>query len=260
MQVVLLAGGKGTRISEESIARPKPMIEIGGIPILVHIMRHYSHYGYHEFIICAGYKSQMIKDFFKNYYMYMVDTTFDMRNNAVVSHSEHAKVHPWTVTVVDTGLETMTGGRLRRIRRFLGDEPFFMTYGDGLSDVDMNALADAHRKSGCQATVTAVQPPARYGRFSIAGGKISGFIEKPVEENDWINGGFFVINPSALDRVAGDETPWEGKPMESLAADGELAPYFHHGFWQPMDTLRDKMQLEAIWESGKAPWKTEENG
>ena len=255
MQVVLLAGGKGTRISEETIARPKPMIEIGGIPILVHIMRHYSYYGHHEFIICAGYKSQMIKDFFKNYYMYMVDTTFDLRNNEIISHSEHDKVHPWTVTVVDTGLESMTGGRLRRIERFLRDEPFFMTYGDGLSDIDVNALADTHRKNNCQVTVTAVQPPARYGRFSIAEGKITGFIEKPVEENDWINGGFFVINPTALERIAGDDTPWEGEPMETLAADGQLAPYFHYGFWQPMDTLRDKKQLEAIWASGKAPWK-----
>ncbi|MCD8140584.1 MAG: glucose-1-phosphate cytidylyltransferase [Planctomycetaceae bacterium] len=255
MQVVLLAGGLGTRISEETAARPKPMIEIGGIPILVHIMRLYSHYGHNEFVVCAGYKSQVIKDFFRNFYMYMVDTTFDMENNEVISHGESVDMPPWRVTVVDTGLETMTGGRLRRIRSYLRDEPFFMTYGDGLADVDMHALLETHQKSNCLATVTAVQPPARYGRFSIADGRITGFIEKPADESDWINGGFFVIHPSALDRITDDDEPWERMPMESLAAEGKLAPYFHRGFWQPMDTLRDKRQLEAMWEKGNAPWK-----
>jgi glucose-1-phosphate cytidylyltransferase len=255
MQVVILAGGKGTRINEESTLRPKPMIELGGIPIIVHIMRYFSHFGHNDFIICAGYKSRMIKEFFNNYYVYMIDATFDMRSNNVTWHHEECEIEPWRVTVVDTGLETMTGGRLQRIRRFLNDEPFFMTYGDGLAVVDLTAIADAYRKSGCSAMVTAVQPPGRFGRFAIADGKITGFIEKPRGDGDWINGGYFLMHPSVLERVEGDDSVWEREPMESLAAEGQLVPFFHRGFWQPMDTLRDKLYLESVWESGNAPWK-----
>lgn len=256
MQVVILAGGKGTRISEESLVRPKPMVEIGGIPILVHIMRYFSSFGHTDFIICAGYKSQMIKEFFKNYYMYMAEAvTFDMRSNEMRCHSSASKAEPWQVTVVDTGLETMTGGRLRRIKPYLDNEPFFMTYGDGLADVDLDALLETYQASQCEAVVTAVQPPGRFGSFAIENGKISGFVEKPSGEGGWINGGYFVLSPKTLNLIAGDSTLWEKEPMEHLSKDGKLAAYFHYGFWQPMDTLRDKMHLEAIWEPGNAPWK-----
>lgn len=255
MQVVLLAGGKGTRISEESMARPKPMVEIGGIPILVHIMRYFSSFGHHEFIICAGYKGHMIKDFFKNYYTYTTEaTTFDMREGGEARHLGAARTEPWSVTVVDTGLETMTGGRLKRIKPYLKPEPFFMTYGDGLADVDLDALWATHQKRGCEVTVTAVRPPARFGRFAMDGGKVMGFVEKPAGGDDWINGGYFVLYPSALERIEGDATLWEKEPMEGLAADRQLVPYFHNGFWKPMDTLRDKMQLEELWEKGNSPW------
>lgn len=255
MQVVILAGGKGTRISEESLVRPKPMVEIGGIPILVHIMRYFSSYGHNDFIICAGYKGQMIKEFFRNYYMYMAEAvTFDMRANETRCHNEARGAEPWSVTVVDTGYETQTGGRLRRIKPYLQDEPFFMTYGDGLADVDLDALLATYRDSGCQAAVTAVQPPGRFGNFAISGSKITGFIEKPAGEGGWINGGYFILEPRTLERIAGDDTLWEQEPMVGLAAEGQLAPYFHKGFWQPMDTLRDKINLEKIWDSGNAPW------
>lgn len=255
MQVVILAGGKGTRISEESISRPKPMVEIGGIPILVHIMRYFSSFGHHDFIICAGYKGQMIKDFFNNYFMYMTDAvTFDMRNNATTCHAHTQRAEPWKVTVVDTGLETMTGGRLRRIKPFLNGEPFFMTYGDGLANVDLNAVEKTYRATDCKAVVTTVQPPGRFGSFSINNGKIDGFIEKPSGDGNWINGGYFLIDPSALEGIEGDHTLWELEPMQKLASSGQLVPHFHKGFWQPMDTLRDKIALEAIWEEGKAPW------
>lgn len=256
MQVVLLAGGKGTRISEESMQRPKPMVEIGGIPILVHIMRYFSSYGHNDFIICAGYKGQMIKEFFNNYYIYMAEAvTFDMRTHETICHNTTKRAEPWTVTVVDTGLETMTGGRLKRIQPYLNDAPFFMTYGDGLADVDLNALEAMYRKRNCEAVVTAVQPPGRFGRFSIEDTMINGFLEKPSGDGDWINGGFFLLNPQVLERIRGDETTWEQEPMQSLAADGQLVPFFHTGFWQPMDTLRDKIHLEGIWATGNVPWK-----
>lgn len=256
MQVVILAGGKGTRISEESMQRPKPMVEIGGIPILVHIMRYFSSFGHNDFIICAGYKDQMIKDFFKNYYIYMAEAvTFDMRTHETICHNTNKRAEPWTVTVVDTGLETMTGGRLRRIKPYLGGSSFFMTYGDGLADVDLRAVEETYRKNACEAVVTAVQPPGRFGRFSIDNAMINGFLEKPSGDGDWINGGFFLLSHKVLDRIKGDETTWEQEPMQSLAADGQLVPYFHTGFWQPMDTLRDKMYLEGIWATGNVPWK-----
>ena len=255
MQVVILAGGQGTRISEESLIKPKPMIEIGGIPILVHIMRYFSSFGHNDFIICAGYKGQMIKDFFNNYYMYMTDATFDLRNNRAVWHQESCMVDPWNVTVSDTGYDTMTGGRLGRIRKYLNDEPFFMTYGDGVADVDLAALEAAYRASGLLAAVTAVQPPGRFGRFALKDGRITGFVEKVAGDSDWINGGYFVLDPKVLDRVDGDGCVWEQQPMSGLAAEGQLLPYFHRGFWHPMDTLRDKMHLEKLWESGAAPWK-----
>lgn len=256
MQVVILAGGKGTRISEESLVKPKPMIEIVGIPILVHIMRYFSSYGHNDFIICAGYKGQMIKEFFKNYYIYMAEAaTYDMRTHNTICHSEKKKAEPWVVTVVDTGLETMTGGRLKRIKPYLKDEPFFMTYGDGLGDVDLNAVVDTYNKHDCQAVVTVVQPPGRFGRFSLEDGRITGFLEKPSGDGDWVNGGYFVLNPKVLDRIEDDSTLWELGPMESLAAENLLMPHFHTGFWQPMDTLRDKIYLESIWEKGSAPWQ-----
>ncbi|WP_319581952.1 glucose-1-phosphate cytidylyltransferase [uncultured Pseudodesulfovibrio sp.] len=254
MKVVILAGGKGTRISEESLLKPKPMVEIGGIPILVHIMRYFSSFGHNEFIVCAGYKGNMIKDFFNNYYTYMTDATFDLRNNHVTWHQGSCTVDPWTVTVANTGEESMTGGRLKRIRKYLDDAPFFMTYGDGLADVDLHALEAAYKQSGLLSAVTAVQPPGRFGRFAISDNQITGFIEKPAGDGDWINGGYFILDPKVLDRVDGDACVWEEGPMTSLANEGQLLPFFHDGFWQPMDTLRDKMLLERIWESGEVPW------
>lgn len=254
MQVVILAGGKGTRISEESLVKPKPMVEIGGIPILVHIMRYFSSYGHNDFIICAGYKGQMIKEFFRNYFIYMAEAvTFDMHTNQMHCHGSKS-AEPWKVTVVDTGYDSMTGGRLRRVGPYIGSEPFFMTYGDGLADVDLDALLKTYENSGCAAVVTAVQPPGRFGNFSIDCDRITGFVEKPEGEGGWINGGFFVLHPKVLSRIDGDDSIWEQRPMMSLASEGLLTPYFHRGFWQPMDTLRDKIHLENIWESGSAPW------
>lgn len=255
MQVIILAGGKGTRISEESLLKPKPMIEIGGIPILVHIMRYFSSFGHNDFVICAGYKSQIIKEFFKNYYVYMTDATFDLRNNEIQWHQESCAADPWKVTVADTGEDTMTGGRLRRIRKYLSPgQPFFMTYGDGLADVDLDALQAAHERSGLLASVTAVQPPGRFGRFAVNNGMITGFVEKPSGDGDWINGGYFLLEHAVLDRIDNDACVWEEGPLSSLAAEGQLLPHFHRGFWQPMDTLRDKMHLESVWATGKAPW------
>ncbi len=256
MKVVILAGGKGTRISEESIYRPKPMVEIGGIPVLVHIMRYFSAFGHHDFIICAGYRGQMIRDFFNNYYMYMAGAvTYDMKQNKTFWHNVQARVEPWTVTVVDTGLETMTGGRLKRIQSYLSDEPFFMTYGDGLANVNLNALHETYTKANTEAIVTAIRPSGRFGNFSIMDDKITGFVEKPEDEGGWINGGYFILRPSVLDRIANDSTLWEQEPLQSLAVDGQLTPYFHKGFWHPMDTLRDKLFLEDIWDSGDIPWR-----
>jgi glucose-1-phosphate cytidylyltransferase len=253
MKAVILAGGLGTRISEETQLRPKPMVEIGGRPILWHIMKLYSAHGIDEFVICAGYRGYMLKEYFANYFLHTSDVTFDVKENRMEVHRRGAE--PWRVTVVDTGDHTMTGGRLKRVRDYLGTERFCFTYGDGLSDVDISALVAYHRESGKLATVTAVQPPARFGALDVERNLIRGFREKPRGEGGWVNGGFFVLEPAVLDYVAGDETVWEQEPLETLAAKGELCAFRHEGFWQPMDTLRDKTLLEGLWASGKAPWK-----
>ena len=254
MKAVILAGGLGTRISEESYLKPKPMIEIGGRPILWHILKTYSHHGINDFIICCGYKDYVIKEYFANHFLHMSDITFDMVNNKMEVHQQH--VEPWRVTLVDTGDETMTGGRLKRVAPYLaGEEAFCFTYGDGVGDVDITALVDFHRAHGKLATLTATQPPGRFGALSLNGDQITSFKEKPHGDGSWINGGFFVLSPKVIDRIAGDATLWEREPMESLANDGEFSAYFHRGFWQPMDTLRDKTLLEDLWASGKAPWK-----
>ncbi|MDR0535591.1 MAG: glucose-1-phosphate cytidylyltransferase [Puniceicoccales bacterium] len=254
MKTVILAGGLGTRLSEETVVRPKPMVEIGGNPILWHIMKIYSAHGIHDFIICAGYKGYLIKEYFANYFLHNSDVTFDLAANTMNVHSRNAE--PWRVTVVDTGETTMTGGRLRRVREFLDPtEPFCLTYGDGVSDVDISALIAFHRQQGREATLTAVQPPVRFGVLRMNGPLVEKFQEKPQGEGAWINGGFFVLNPSVLNRIEGDSTVWEQDPMETLARDNQLAAYKHTGFWQPMDTLREKLSLEALWNSGKAPWK-----
>lgn len=254
MKAVILAGGLGTRISEETTTRPKPMIEIGGKPILWHILKTYSHHGINDFIICCGYKGYVIKEYFANYFLHMSDITFDMVNNKMEVHQQH--VEPWRVTLVDTGDETMTGGRLKRVAPYLeGEEAFCFTYGDGVGDVDITALINFHRTHGKLATLTATQPPGRFGALSLNGDQITSFKEKPHGDGSWINGGFFVLSPQVIDRIASDTTLWEREPMESLANDGEFSAYFHAGFWQPMDTLRDKTLLEDLWASGKAPWK-----
>ena len=254
MKAVILAGGLGTRISEESYLKPKPMIEIGGRPILWHILKTYSHHGINDFIICCGYKGYVIKEYFANHFLHMSDITFDMVNNKMEVHQQH--VEPWRVTLVDTGDETMTGGRLKRVAPYLaGEEAFCFTYGDGVGDVDITALVDFHRAHGKLATLTATQPPGRFGALSLNGDQITSFKEKPHGDGSWINGGFFVLSPKVIDRIAGDATLWEREPMESLANDGEFSAYFHRGFWQPMDTLRDKNQLEQLWDAGAAPWK-----
>lgn len=253
MKAVILAGGLGTRISEESHLRPKPMVEIGGKPIIWHVMKIYSHFGINDFVICLGYKGYVIKEYFANYFLHMSDVTFDMAENRMQIHDQHAE--PWRVTLVDTGDHTMTGGRLKRVRKYLGDDTFCMTYGDGVADIDMAALLAFHRHHGKQATVTAVQPPGRFGALEIQGDQVRGFQEKPQGDGGWINGGFFVLEPSALDGIAGDVTIWEQEPMRQLAQHGELMSHFHHGFWQPMDTLRDRNLLEERWQSGHAPWR-----
>ena len=254
MKVVILAGGAGTRISEETQNRPKPMVEIGGKPILWHIMKLYSHYGVSDFVICLGFKGYMIKEYFANYWLHTSDVTFDLGANQIITHERNTE--NWRVTLVDTGLETMTGGRLKRVAQYLEkDEPFCMTYGDGVGDVDIAKLVDFHRGHGRKATVTATTAPGRFGALRMQGTTVEGFQEKPVGDGAWINGGFFVLSPDVLNLINGDSTVWEREPMEKLAASGELAAYKHPGFWQPMDTLREKNQLEALWESGKAPWK-----
>ena len=253
MKAVILAGGLGTRLSEETVLRPKPMVEIGGMPILWHVMKIYSAHGINDFIICAGYKGYLIKEYFANYFLHMSDVTFDMANNRMEVHARHAE--PWKVTVVDTGEATMTGGRLRRVKDYLGNEPFCFTYGDGVADVDIQALIRFHQAHGCEATLTAVQPPGRFGALVMEDSRITRFQEKPPGEGAWINGGFFVLNPSVVDRIAGDATIWERDPLESLARDRQMHAYKHEGFWQPMDTLREKVHLEELWASGKAPWK-----
>ena len=253
MKVVILAGGLGTRISEETDIKPKPMVEIGGKPILWHIMKIYSAHGIHEFVICLGYKGYVIKEYFANYFLHMSDVTFDMEHNNMVVHQNHAE--PWKVTLVDTGEKTMTGGRIRRIRDYIGDEDFCCTYGDGVGDVDITELIEHHNKSNTWATLTATQPPGRFGAIDINEDKIHSFQEKPAGDGGWINGGFFVLSPKIFDFIEGDETVWEKEPLEKLAALNQLAAYKHHGFWQPMDTLRDKNHLEELWSSGKAPWR-----
>jgi glucose-1-phosphate cytidylyltransferase len=254
MKVVILAGGAGTRISEETQYRPKPMVEIGGKPILWHIMKLYSHYGLSDFIICLGFKGYMIKEYFSNYCLHTSDVTFDLGANRIITHERNTE--NWRVTLVDTGLETMTGGRIKRVARYLEkDELFCMTYGDGVGDIDIAKLLDFHRSHGRKATVTATTAPGRFGALRMQGTAVEGFQEKPVGDGAWINGGFFVLSADVLNLIDGDSTLWEREPMEKLAATGELAAYKHSGFWQPMDTLREKNQLETLWESGKAPWK-----
>jgi glucose-1-phosphate cytidylyltransferase len=254
MKAVILAGGLGTRISEETHLKPKPMVEIGGMPILWHIMKIYSAYGINEFVVCCGYKGYVIKEYFANYFLHMSDITFHMKPNTMEVH--HKTVEPWEVTLVDTGDATMTGGRLRRVRDYLGTGTFCFTYGDGLADVNINELVLHHRSKGRLATVTAVQPPGRFGSLQIgAEHAVQGFQEKPQGDGTWINGGFFVLEPEVIDRIDGDATLWEHEPLKGLASHGQLTAYHHHGFWQPMDTLRDRMQLEELWAQGRAPWK-----
>jgi glucose-1-phosphate cytidylyltransferase len=253
MKAVILAGGLGTRISEETQTRPKPMIEIGGKPVLWHIMKTYSLHGINDFIICCGHKGYLIKEYFANYSLHMSDVTFDMRRRDVIIHQNSAE--PWSVTLVDTGEDTATGGRLKRVGAYLGGEDFCMTYGDGVSDVDITALVAFHREQGTLATVTATRPPGRFGVLTMTRDKITAFKEKPEEEGGWINGGYFVLSPKVLDHIAGDATSWEREPMERLARDGQLSAYTHAGFWQPLDTLRDRNLLNELWNSGRAPWK-----
>lgn len=254
MKAVILAGGLGTRISEETHVKPKPMIDIGGRPILWHILKIYSSHGINDFIVCCGYKGYVIKEYFANYFLHMSDVTFDMTNNEMIVHKKNAET--WRVTLVDTGDETMTGGRLKRISEHVaGEDMFCFTYGDGVADVDISALLDFHRRHGKLATVTAVQPPGRYGLLDRDGPLVRGFVEKPKGDGGWINGGYFVLSPKCIDLIEGDNTIWEAEPLESLADDGELAAFEHRGFWMPMDTLRDKIQLEDMWASGTAPWK-----
>ena len=254
MKAVILAGGLGTRIAEESDNRPKPMITIGGMPILWHIMKMYSHYGINEFIVCCGYKGYVIKEYFANYFLHMSDVTFDMSENRMAVHNQ--KAEPWKVTLVDTGDDTMTGGRLKRVARYIQeDEIFCLTYGDGVSDVNITELIAFHRAQQVKATVTSVLPPGRFGALDVVGNRVKSFREKPQGDGAKVNGGFFVLSYKVIDYISGDKTIWERGPIERLAKEGDLAAYQHGGFWQPMDTLRDKTHLEELWQSGKAPWK-----
>lgn len=254
MKVVILAGGLGTRISEETHLKPKPMIEIGGKPILWHLMKIYSSHGINDFIVCCGYKGYIIKEYFANYFLHMSDVTFDMSNNKMKVHQQNAE--PWTVTLIDTGEETQTGGRLKRVASYLKNEKAFcFTYGDGLANVDIAKLIHFHEKHGKLATVTAVQPPGRYGALNRDNDLVTGFVEKPKGDGGWINGGFFVLSPKCIDYIDSDDTAWEQRPLKDIALKGELMAYEHKDFWQPMDTLREKNLLEELWESGKAPWK-----
>ncbi len=253
MKCVILAGGLGTRLSEETSVKPKPMVEIGGRPILWHILKIYSSHGINDFVICAGYKGYMIKEYFANYFLHMSDVTFDMSNNSMEVHQKNAE--PWKVTIVDTGDDTMTGGRIKRIQPYV-DGTFCCTYGDGVGDINIREAIDFHKKSGLKATLTGVQPPGRFGAIQLANDKVLSFQEKPDGDGSWINGGFFILEPSVFDEIEGDHTFWERKPLESLANQKQLGIYKHNGFWQPMDTLRDKIQLENLWDSGNAPWKS----
>lgn len=255
MKAVILAGGLGTRLSEETTSRPKPMVEIGGKPILWHIMKTYSSHGIYDFIVCCGYKGYVIKEYFANYFLHMSDVTFNMRDNTMQVHDRRAE--PWNVTLVDTGDSSMTGGRLRRVADHIKDEEAFcFTYGDGVGDIDVTATVAYHRQHGKAATLTATYPPGRFGALGIRDGQVHSFMEKPKGDGGMINGGFFVLSPRVLDYLESDATVWEEEPLTKLAADGELMAYEHDGFWQPMDTLRDKHKLEELWDSGKAPWKT----
>ena len=255
MKAVILAGGLGTRLSEETQLKPKPMVEIGGKPILWHIMKHYSSFGITEFIICCGYKGYVIKEYFANYFLHMSDVTFDMQYNEMQVH--HRKAEPWKVTLVDTGDTTLTGGRLKRVGEYLqSDDAFCFTYGDGVSDVDLGKLIELHKEHGKLATLTAVQPPGRYGAIEFEGQKVVRFVEKPQGEGGWINGGFFVLAPRAIDLIDGDHTSWESGVLVQLAEQDQLRAHFHPGFWQPMDTLREKNLLDDLWDSGNAPWKS----
>jgi glucose-1-phosphate cytidylyltransferase len=254
MKAVILAGGLGTRISEETHLRPKPMIEIGGMPVLWHIMKLYSHHGINEFVVCCGYKGYVIKEYFANYFLHKSDVTFDIANNEMHVHERHAE--PWKVTLVDTGIDTLTGGRLKRVGHYVADdEAFCMTYGDGVADVNISELVDFHRAHGRLATITAVAPPGRYGALETEGNAVTGFNEKPRGDGGAINGGFFVLSPQCIDLIENDQTCWEEQPLVKLAEVDQLRAYNHDGFWQPMDTLRDKNRLERAWQSGVAPWK-----
>ena len=254
MKTVILAGGLGTRISEESHLRPKPMIEVGGRPILWHIMKLYSHYGFNDFVVCLGYRGYVVKEYFANYVLHSADLTVDLAKGSIEYHATHHE--PWRVTLVETGADTMTGGRLKRVAPYLNaDEPFFLTYGDGVADLDIGKLAAFHKSHGKDATLTAVTPPGRYGALEIEAGQVQRFIEKPPGDNGLINGGFFVLEPEVINLIEGDSTTWEHEPLGILAADGQLTAYHHRGFWQPMDTLRDRHHLEELWAQGQAPWK-----
>jgi glucose-1-phosphate cytidylyltransferase len=255
MKAVILAGGLGTRLAEETSIKPKPMVEIGGRPILWHIMKMYSQHGVNDFVVCLGYKGYVIKEYFANYFLHMSDVTFDLENNKMEVRERHCE--PWRVTLVDTGEKTQTGGRLRRVKRYLeGESEFCFTYGDGVSDVDIGAVITQHRATKTLATVTTVYPPGRFGAVQLNGTQVHSFQEKPKGDGALINGGFFVMSPRVIDYIDADDTIWEREPMEGLAKVGELSAYVHEGFWQPMDTLRDKLQLEQMWEAGRAPWKT----
>ena len=254
MKVVILAGGRGTRISEESDSKPKPMIQIGGLPLLWHLMKLYGFFGFSDFIICCGYKGYVIKEYFANYFLHSSDVTFDLAENKITFHSQ--KAEPWRVTLVDTGGDSMTGGRLKRVAQYFNDdEAFCFTYGDGLADLDLGALIRFHTNHGRLATVTAVKPPGRFGSLRLLGDSIIDFQEKPAGDGAWINGGFFVLSPKVIDFIDNDQTVWEREPMERLAHEDHFRAFFHDGFWQPMDTMRDKILLEELWQSGQAPWK-----
>ncbi|WP_239615882.1 glucose-1-phosphate cytidylyltransferase [Cohnella mopanensis] len=253
MKAVILAGGLGTRISEESHTKPKPMIEIGGRPILWHIMKIYSHYGINDFIICLGYKGYVIKEFFSNYYLHTSDVTYDLSTNQMEIHRSNTE--PWKITLIETGYSTMTGGRLQKARPYVGDETFCLTYGDGLSTVNLSELLEFHRRNNKLATITAVRPPGRFGAIDFDNERVVGFREKPEGDGNWINGGFFVLEPEVFDYIEGEGTLWEQEPLQELAKQGQLSAFFHEHFWHPMDTLRDKTKLEELWESGNAPWK-----
>ena len=253
MKAVILAGGLGTRISEETQNRPKPLIEIGGMPILWHIMKTYSSHGISDFVICCGYKGYMIKEYFANYFLHMSDVTFDLKNNEMNVHRKSAE--SWNITLVDTGIHTMTGGRLKKIQKYVDNETFCFTYGDGLANISITELIEFHKNNNTLATVTAVQPPARFGALELDGNKVVSFKEKPPGDGNWINGGYFILEPTVFDYVEGDSTVWEKEPVENLSKNNQLSAYRHSGFWQPLDTLRDKNKLEDLWSSGSPPWK-----